>query len=54
METATIPQAYNTTVLLILVTTFRAALVANTGTCYTQYLWVMFTKCVHQVLLSSV
>jgi hypothetical protein len=37
-----IPQTYVTTISLILVTAFRAALVASVGICYTQYLWRTF------------
>jgi len=43
-KTTTVPQAYATTVSLVLVTAFRAALVASIGTCYTQYLWATFRK----------
>jgi hypothetical protein len=34
-----IPQTYVTTVSLVLVTAFRAALIACISSCYTQYLW---------------
>ncbi|KAL1794596.1 hypothetical protein ACET3X_006412 [Alternaria dauci] len=50
-KTTTVPQAYVTTVSLILVTAFRAALVASIGTCYTQYLWATFRKRVLRVSL---
>ncbi|KAH8629831.1 hypothetical protein IG631_14408 [Alternaria alternata] len=43
-KTTTVPQAYATTVSLVLVTAFRAALVASIGTCYTQCLWATFRK----------
>jgi hypothetical protein len=49
-----VPQAYATTLSLILVTAFRAALVASIGTCYTQYLWATFRKHVLKVLSSPV
>jgi len=38
-RTTDIPQSYVTTISLLLVTAFRAALVATIGVCYTQYLW---------------
>ncbi|RII07023.1 hypothetical protein CUC08_Gglean007991 [Alternaria sp. MG1] len=53
-KTTTVPQAYVTTVSLVLVTAFRAALVASIGTCYTQYLWATFRKRVLKVLSLSV
>ncbi|KAJ8108732.1 hypothetical protein OPT61_g7964 [Boeremia exigua] len=39
-----IPQSYVTTVSLVLVTAFRAALVASIGVCYTQYLWCILRR----------
>jgi len=53
-KTTMVPQAYATTLSLILVTAFRAALVASIGTCYTQYLWATFRKHVLKVLSSPV
>lgn len=38
-----------TTVSLVLITTFRAALVASVTTCYTQYLWYTFRRKAHKV-----
>ncbi|KAF2125621.1 hypothetical protein P153DRAFT_359973 [Dothidotthia symphoricarpi CBS 119687] len=38
-DTTTIPQSHATTISLVLVTAFRAALTASIGYCYTQYLW---------------
>jgi hypothetical protein len=38
-RTTSLPQSYVTTISLLLVTAFRAALVAAIGICYTQYLW---------------
>jgi hypothetical protein len=43
-ETTTIPQAYVTTISLLLVTAFRASLVASIATCYTQMLWATFRR----------
>lgn len=43
-KSTTIPQAYVTTVSLVLVTVFRAALVASVTTCYTQFLWRTFRQ----------
>lgn len=54
MKTTTVPQAYATTVSLVLVTAFRAALVASIVTCYTQYLWATLRKRVLKVLFFSV
>lgn len=38
-RSTSIPQSYVTTISLVLVTAFRASLVASIGICYTQYLW---------------
>lgn len=38
-DSTSVPQSYVTTTSLILVTGFRAALVASVGIAYTQYLW---------------
>jgi hypothetical protein len=48
-KTTSIPQAYVTTVSLLLVTAFRAALLASVGTCYTQLLWATFRERVLKV-----
>jgi hypothetical protein len=48
-KTTSIPQAYVTTISLLLVTAFRAALLASVGTCYTQLLWATFRERVLKV-----
>lgn len=40
-KTTSLPQSYVTTLSLLLVTIFRAALVASIGICYAQYLWMV-------------
>jgi len=53
-KTTSVSQAYATTVSLVLVTAFRATLVASIGTCYTQHLWATFRKRVLKVPFFSV
>lgn len=45
----TIPQGYATTISLLLIAAFRAALVGSIGLCYTQYLWASLRKRVLKV-----
>jgi hypothetical protein len=63
-KTTTIPQGYVTALSFLLITAFRAALVASVGICYTQYLWATlrtkvlkvgsFTLVVHQPRIQNV
>lgn len=53
LPTTSISQSYATTISLLLVTAFRAALVGSVGICYTQHLWATFRKKVLQVSLSE-
>jgi hypothetical protein len=47
-----IPQGYATTISLLLIAAFRAALVGSIGLCYTQYFWATLRKRVLKVRLS--
>jgi hypothetical protein len=51
LPTTSISQSYATTISLLLVTAFRAALVGSIGICYTQQLWVTFRSKVLRVSL---
>ncbi|KAH6618853.1 hypothetical protein C7974DRAFT_38251 [Boeremia exigua] len=48
-KTTTIPQGYVTTISFLLVTAFRASLVASVGVCYTQHLWATLREKVLKV-----
>lgn len=50
-RTTTLPQSYVTTLSLLLVTMFRAALVASIGICYAQYLWMVLRRQILEVKL---
>lgn len=49
ISTTSIPQSYITTISLLIVTTFRATLVASIGVSYVQYMWMMLRRQLFEV-----